>query len=60
MNELTVIPNFSTFFDSPRGWVIAIGALIVLMIVLKIAGLIVRILALLVSIATLAWFFLRR
>jgi hypothetical protein len=47
------------FLSTPRSWVIAIVALIALSIVFKVASLIVRILALLVSLATIAYFIMR-
>ena len=47
------------FLSTPRSWVIAIVGLIAISIVLKVASLIVRILALLVSLATVAYLILR-
>lgn len=51
--------DLPAFLSTPRSWVIAIVALIAISIALKVASLIVRILALLVSLATIAYLIMR-
>lgn len=51
--------DFAQLFSTPQGWLVALGAVILLALIWRFVGALVRLVAILLSVAGIVWVFIQ-